>query len=436
MPLVANLVVIGMQWGDEGKGKVVDLLCPAFDVVARFQGGNNAGHTVRFGDRHFALHLIPSGILHPGTRCVAGNGMVIDLEGLFAEIDGLAAEGIDVAGSLFVSDRAHLVLPAHRRRDRGREEALGEDRIGTTGKGIGPAYESKINRSGMRVAELLAAAAGGLQEVEGGEEELADAPRELLATWAERLRPLAHDTSRLLNEWIDEGRKVLFEGAQGALLDVDHGTYPFVTSSSSTAGGAATGTGVPPARLGPVLGVLKAYTTRVGAGPFVGELTGSDGEDLRRRGQEFGTTTGRPRRCGWLDAVAARYARRINGVEAIALTKLDILDPFDEIRVLTAYRVDGSERRDFPSTVAELEGAEPVFTTLPGWRTETTGALTHDELPAAARDYVAFIEREVGAPVCLISSGPRREETVLRRSRLAAILDDGLEKIACRPSAA
>lgn len=434
VPLVANLVVIGMQWGDEGKGKVVDLLCPAFDVVARFQGGNNAGHTVRFGDRHFALHLIPSGILHPGTRCVAGNGMVIDLEGLFAEIDGLAAEGIDVAGSLFVSDRAHLVLPVHRRRDHGREEALGEDRIGTTGKGIGPAYESKINRSGMRVAELLAAAAPpGIGDGEGKPDDLS---HEQLTAWAERLRPLAHDTSRLLNEWIDEGQKVLFEGAQGTLLDIDHGTYPFVTSSSSTAGGAATGTGVPPARLGPVLGVLKAYTTRVGAGPFVGELTGPDGEDLRRRGHEFGTTTGRPRRCGWLDAVAARYARRINGVGAIALTKLDILDPFDEVRVLTAYRVDGRERRDFPATVAELERAEPVFTTLPGWRTETTGALTHDELPAAARDYVAFIEREVGAPVCLISSGPRREETVLRRSRLAAILDDGLEKIARRPSAA
>ena len=245
MPFVANLVVIGMQWGDEGKGKVVDLLCPAFDVVARFQGGANAGHTVRFGDRHFALHLIPSGILHPGTHCVAGNGMVIDLEALFGEIDGLVEEGIEIDGSLFVSDRAHLVLPAHRRRDQRREEARGDNRIGTTGKGIGPAYESKVNRAGLRAADLLAMDPAEGLSVPAADAELAEVEPDLLAAWAERLRPLVRDTSRLLNEWIDEGKTVLFEGAQGALLDVDHGTYPFVTSSSSTAGGPRPAPGCP-----------------------------------------------------------------------------------------------------------------------------------------------------------------------------------------------
>ncbi|MDX1502352.1 MAG: adenylosuccinate synthase [Thermoanaerobaculia bacterium] len=420
-----NTVVIGMQWGDEGKGKIVDLLCPAFDAVVRFQGGNNAGHTVKFGDRHFALHLVPSGVLHPGKKCVLGNGMVIHPASLFEELSGLVAAGVEVEGRLWISRRAHVILPQHIELDAARERARGGDAIGTTARGIGPAYEAKAGRYGLRVRDL---SAHGLERLVEVALEVIGPQLEHLGTetagpgetvaicrdWAARLDPYLGDVEELLNDWIDAGESLLFEGAQGTLLDLDHGTYPYVTSSSASVGGAATGTGVPPSRLDGVLGVLKAYTTRVGGGPFPTELAGGAGELLRERGNEFGTTTGRPRRCGWFDAVVARHTRRINGVDAIALTKLDVLDDLDEILVCTGYRLGGRVVRGLPSSLEELATAEPVYRRLPGWRETTVGTLDHDRLPARARAYVAAVEEEVGAPVALISSGPRREETVVR----------------------
>ncbi len=421
-----NVVVVGMQWGDEGKGKIVDLLCPAFDAVVRYQGGHNAGHTVRFGDHHFALRLIPSGILHPDTRCVMGNGMVVAPDALFEEIDQLHAAGVRTEGRLAVSNRAQAILPVHGELDRAREAGAGSGMVGTTGRGIGPAYELKAARFGVRLSELaspllesrlrsqlvrlepelLALGAGAPLQPS----RLADQCR----LWADRLEPYLTDTERLLHGWLEEGKSLLFEGAQGALLDVDHGTYPFVTSSNPTSGGACTGSGVPPTAIDGVLGIVKAYTTRVGGGPFPGELTDSTGEYLRQRGNEFGTVTGRPRRCGWFDAVAVRYAVRVNGPAALALTKLDVLDTLEEIPVCVGYRYRGEVLEDFPSCLETLEGAEPVYQTVPGWRQETVGLLEYDDLPRAARDYVARIEELVGAQVALISTGPRREETIVR----------------------
>ncbi|HLE85229.1 MAG TPA: adenylosuccinate synthase [Thermoanaerobaculia bacterium] len=423
---MANAIIVGMQWGDEGKGKIVDLICPAFEGVVRFQGGHNAGHTVRFADRHFSLHLIPSGILHPEMLCVLGNGMVVAPPAFFAELDRLEEAGVRTGGRLFVSNRAHALLPWHVELDQAREGALGGRAIGTTSRGIGPAYEAKASRHGLRLGGL---GTEGLEEVLAAEHakigaELAalGAPEptpqtelaRLCREWAERLAPLLADTEALLAGWIEEGRSLLFEGAQGALLDLDHGTYPYVTSSSSTAGGACTGSGVPPTAIDGAIGVVKAYTTRVGGGPFPTELLDSTGEFLRSRGNEFGTTTGRPRRCGWLDTVVVRYARRLNGTGALALTKLDVLDQLDEIRVCTAYEVDGRETRDLPADLGELERARPVYRTVPGWRRDTSGTLELEALPEAARAYVGLIEEEVGARVDLISTGPRREETLIR----------------------
>jgi len=409
---MANVIIVGMQWGDEGKGKIVDLLCPAFDSVVRYQGGHNAGHTVKFADRHFSLHLIPSGILHPGMQCVLGNGMVVSPPAFFAELDRLAEAGVDPTGRLFLSTRAHALLPWHVELDQAREEARGAKAIGTTSRGIGPAYEGKVSRYGVRLGDLASDALAERLETEHARTrvELAslgaaaptalDEVRSLCAQWAERLAPLLQDTEVLLSNWVEEGKPLLFEGAQGALLDIDHGTYPFVTSSSSTAGGACTGTGVPPTAIHGSVGVLKAYTTRVGGGPFPTELEGATGEYLRDRGNEFGTTTGRPRRCGWLDVVAARYARRLNGTSAIALTKLDVLDELDEIKVCTAYEVDAR--------------AQPIYETVPGWEHATAGITDLAQLPANAREYIRLIEDLVGAPVDLVSSGPRREETAVR----------------------
>jgi adenylosuccinate synthase len=438
---MANSVIIGMQWGDEGKGKIVDLLCPAFDAVARYQGGNNAGHTVRFGDRHFALHYIPSGILHPEMQCVLGNGMVFNPEAFFDELEGLSANDIDPAGRLFVSDRAQLLIPAHIELDGAREHARGKGRIGTTVRGIGPAYETKISRFGVRVGAIVRDLT--LEQLQplidrlNGELAQLGAPGpdvdRVLAQcreWGARLRPMVADTAQLLNGWIDDGLAVLFEGAQGTLLDIDHGTYPFVTSSSSTAGGACVGTGVPPKRINGVLGILKAYTTRVGRGPFVCELTDELGEFLRDRGNEFGTTTGRPRRCGWLDTVVARYSRMINGVDTIALTKLDVLDTFEEIKVCTAYRIGGRVTREFPSTLEEQAEAEPIYEVVPGWQSTTDGILGFAALPAKAQDYIRLIEEEVGAPVGLVSTSPRREETIIREDAgLEPLVSDRLERI-------
>jgi len=434
---MANVVIVGMQWGDEGKGKIVDLLCPAFDAVVRYQGGHNAGHTVRFGDRHFSLQLIPSGILHAGMSCVLGNGMVVAPDALLAELARLAEAGVDASGRLFLSNRAQVLLPFHAELDRAREAARGEGKIGTTSRGIGPAYQTKINRTGLRVCDLSAADLEDLLRLEmvGIDSELralgadplgrpahyADLCRE----WAERLSPCRVDSEQLLNRWIDEGKSLLFEGAQGTLLDVDHGTYPYVTSSNSTAGGASTGTGVPPTRLAGAIGVLKAYTTRVGGGPMVSELLDQTGEFLRKRGNEYGTVTGRPRRCGWLDTVVARYARLVNGIDAIALTKLDVLDDLDEIPVCTGYRLRGRLLRDLPPGRADLAGAEPVLRTMKGWKRETVGIVDPADLPPAARDYVDLIEQEVGAPVTLISTGPRREETIVRDHPALARLTEG-----------
>jgi adenylosuccinate synthase len=441
---MANVIIVGMQWGDEGKGKIVDLLCPAFDAVVRYQGGNNAGHTVRFRDRHFSLRLIPSGILHAEIACFMGNGMVIAPDAFLEEVGQLEASGVQVGGRLFVSNRAHVLLPFHTALDRAREEAGGANRIGTTSRGIGPAYASKAARSGLRtcdldapdVAERLAIlrARADLELGALGARPLADQGADVTVEqcrgWAERLAPLLRDTEQLLNAWITGGRSLLFEGAQGTLLDLDHGTYPYVTSSSSTAGGACTGTGVPPTRIDGAIGVLKAYTTRVGGGPFPCELTDARGEFLRRRGNEFGTVTGRPRRCGWLDTVVARYARLLNGIDTVALTKLDVLDDFDEIPVCVAYRRNGRELRELPPDGASLEAAEPVLRTFPGWKRSTVGILDEADLPPAARDYVDFIEQELEAPVTLVSTGPRREETLLRdHPSLRRLTSDRLDRV-------
>jgi adenylosuccinate synthase len=434
---MANVVIVGMQWGDEGKGKIVDLLCPAFDGVVRYQGGHNAGHTVRFRDRHFSLHLIPSGILHEGMLCVLGNGMVIAPDAFLAELGRLHEAGIRSEGRLFISNRAHVLMPCHAQLDRAREEARGAGKIGTTSRGIGPAYESKISRFGVRMCDLFApdlaerlrAQVAKIQaELQFlGLEESPDvsALAASCQAWGEQMKPLLRDTEQLLNTWIAEGRSLLFEGAQGALLDIDHGTYPFVTSSNSTAGGACTGTGVPPTRIQGAIGVLKAYTTRVGGGPFPTELSGDVAEFLRKRGNEYGTTTGRPRRCGWLDTVVARYAQLLNGVDAIALTKLDVLDDFDEIPVCTGYRLKGEILRDLPPDQESLDGAEPVLRTMKGWKQPTVGILDRVDLPPAARDYVDFIEQEIGVPIPLISTGPRREETIVREDASLARLTGG-----------
>jgi adenylosuccinate synthase len=444
-----NIVVVGMQWGDEGKGKIVDLLCPAFDAVVRYQGGHNAGHTVRFADRHFSLHLIPSGILHEGMRCYLGNGMVLSPGAFLKELDGLRQAGVQIDGRLFVSDRAQVIVPGLEALDAAREARLGDGKIGTTARGIGPAYELKAARIGLRVCELVAGPrafgerlGAQLERLEwelralgtdtatvwpGGRPVLEDA----LARYGEALRPFACDVSRALAETIDRGESVLFEGAQGTLLDIDFGTYPFVTSSSATAGGACTGSGVPPQRIDGVIGILKAYSTRVGGGPFVTEL-GADqplGEHLRRRGNEYGTTTGRPRRCGWLDLPVARYARRLSGVGTIALTKLDVLDELDELLICEAYEIDGGRTAELPADVALLARARPVYRTVPGWRTSTVGQLDYRKLPRAAREYVELIEERLEIPVDLLSTGPRREETIVRDAALGPWLGERAQAI-------
>ena len=438
---MANSVVLGMQWGDEGKGKIVDLLCAAFDAVVRFQGGNNAGHTVKFRDRHFALHFVPSGAVHEDMKCLLGNGMVIEPDALFEELAKLAEAGVDTDGRLFISSRAHLILPAHRALDRAREAARGSDMIGTTAKGIGPAYETKAARIGLRLCDLFASdfdariehLLGRLSyELEGYGEPAVDvaAEAELCRSWGDRLRPYLCNGVYMVHGWIEAGESVLFEGAQGALLDIDHGTYPYVTSSNTSVGGVSTGSGVPPGSIDGVIGVLKAYTTRVGAGPFITELHDEVGTFLQDRGNEFGTTTGRRRRCGWLDAVVARYSRMLNGVDTIALTKMDVLDTLEEIQICTGYRIGGEVRRELPSTLDELAVAEPVYRTVPGWKSDTVGIVDYDQLPQAARDYIEVIEEEVGAPVGLVSTGPRREETMLREgNRLSELTGGGLEAV-------
>ena len=438
MPKV--IVIVGSQWGDEGKGKIVDLLAERFDVVARYQGGHNAGHSVQVGDQSFVLHLLPSGIIHAGKTCVLGNGMVIDPKAFFQEADRLAEQGLHVTPErVLVSSRAHLILPYHRALDHTSEERLGNERVGTTLRGIGPAYEDKAGRRGVRVADALNAdffrsrIEWNLQDANrvisayGGQPLDAQQVFDEIHPLAERLAPFIADTMHFMNTAAREGRSILIEGAQATLLDVDHGTYPFVTSSSTTAGGAAVGTGLAPHRITGVLGIVRTYTTRVGEGPFPTEMIAGEsemGQLIRERGREYGASTGRPRRCGWFDAFATRYAAELNGFSSVALTKLDVLDALDEIKVCVGYRLKGQPCESFPAVSAELRAVEPVYETLPGWRSSTEGVTELDELPRAARDYVDFISAQIGVPVGLVSTGPERSQTILvRDSALARWLE-------------
>ena len=418
-----NLAILGAQWGDEGKGKIVDLITPRFSIVARYQGGHNAGHTVYVGGRKFVLRLIPSGILHPGITCVIGNGVVIDPAALFAEIDELTAAGIDAGQRIVVSDKAHVILPYHRDLDLLAEARRGERKIGTTSRGIGPAYEDKIARRGIRIGDL-ADHAGLEQEVRDNVnarnrlvQDTAMDPKAVLdqlRRHAERLRPWVRDVSLLLSQAMRDGRSILFEGAQGTLLDIDHGTYPYVTSSNASIGGVCTGLGVPPRAINGVLGVAKAYTTRVGEGPLPTELTGEMGNRLRESGNEYGAVTGRPRRCGWYDAVAARYGVRINGLDALALTKLDVLDGLDHVDICTAYTCGARTLTEFPSDLAQLAACQPVYESMPGWSVPTKGVRKWADLPEAARRYVARLEEVSGVQAAIISTGSERDDTIVR----------------------
>jgi adenylosuccinate synthase len=422
-----NLAIVGTQWGDEGKGKIVDLLCESFDVVARFQGGHNAGHTVKFGSSHFTLKLIPSGILHPDKLCLLGNGMVIDPAALLDEIEQLRKLGVVIEENLKISDTAHVILPYHRALDLAREEAAGAAKIGTTGRGIGPAYETKVSRYGIRIGDLIDpdvlrekidfACAEKNPVLQGVYGKSPFDPKQLFddyARFGEILRARITSGTLLINEQIQAGKRIMFEGAQAAMLDIDHGTYPFVTSSNCTVGGVCTGLGVAPKHIHTVAGVAKAYTTRVGGGAFPTELDEPQGEHLRKRGNEFGTVTGRPRRTGWLDLAVLRTSVMLNGLDSVALTKLDVLDEFEEIPVCTGYNVRGERWRTFPGFAVAHHDYKPEYRVMKGWATSTVGITSFDELPAAAKDYVKLIEEEIGCPISIISTGPRREETILR----------------------
>ncbi|HWH27769.1 MAG TPA: adenylosuccinate synthase [Mycobacteriales bacterium] len=424
------LVLLGAQWGDEGKGKATDQLGGSVDYVVKFNGGNNAGHTVVVGDETYALHLLPSGILSPGCTPVIANGVVVDLGVLFTEIEGLQARGLDTS-RLVLSANAHLIPRYNRTLDQVTERFLGKRRIGTTGRGIGPTYADKMNRVGIRVQDLFDE--GILrQKVEGALDvknqvlvkvynrkaiDVGEVVDELLS-YAERVRPMVADTSLLLNAALDDGRTVVLEAGQATLLDVDHGTYPFVTSSSATAGGACTGSGIPPTRVDKVVAVVKAYTTRVGEGPFPTELHDDDGERLRSVGGEYGTTTGRPRRCGWYDAVIARYAARVNGVTDFVLTKLDVLSGWDRIPVCVAYEVDGRRLPEMPMTQTEFHHAVPVYELFDGWSEDISGCRSFDDLPRNAQHYVRALEEMSGAPFSAVGVGPDREQTLVLRDLL------------------
>ncbi|MFD5321266.1 adenylosuccinate synthase [Streptomyces sp. NPDC127098] len=418
------LVLLGAQWGDEGKGKATDLLGGSVDYVVRYQGGNNAGHTVVVDDQKYALHLLPSGILSPGCVPVIGNGVVVDPGVLLEELGGLAERGVDTS-RLLLSGNAHLITPYHTTLDKVSERFLGKRKIGTTGRGIGPTYADKINRQGIRVQDLFDESILR-QKVEAALDQKNQVlaklyNRRAIATgqvvdellgYADALRPFVCDTVLVLNQAIDEGKVVLFEGGQGTLLDVDHGTYPFVTSSNPTAGGACTGTGVGPTRISRVIGILKAYTTRVGAGPFPTELLDEDGDALRRIGGEFGVTTGRDRRCGWFDAVIARYATRVNGLTDFFLTKLDVLTGWERIPVCVAYEIDGRRVEELPYNQTDFHHAKPIYEYLPGWSEDIGKARSFEELPANARAYVKALEDMSGAPISAIGVGPGRDETI------------------------
>jgi adenylosuccinate synthase len=421
-----NIVVVGTQWGDEGKGKVVDVLTPHVNVVVRYQGGNNAGHTVVVGREKYVLHSIPSGILHAGCRCIIGCGVVVDPGALIDEMESLVQRGVALDQNLFISKNAHVIMPYHPALDLASEAKLGARRIGTTGKGVGPAYVDKAARMGIRMADLLderlfrekvelnlAQKNRLLREIYDAQTFTVEEILHPYLRYAGWLAPYVTDTALLLSKWIDSGYSILFEGAQATMLDLDHGTYPYVTSSSTTAGGAATGTGVPPTRIHGILGVAKAYSTRVGSGPFPTEMSGRIAEDIRARGNEYGATTGRPRRCGWFDAVVLRYAVRVNGLDTVAITKLDVLDQCETVKVCTGYRYEGEVLTDFPQEESVLHGVEPVYEELSGWMTPTSKAKLESDLPAKARRYLERLEELVGVPFCMVSTGARRHETIL-----------------------
>ena len=430
------IAVIGAQWGDEGKGKIVDLLAERFDIVVRYQGGHNAGHSVQIGNQSFVLHLLPSGIVHEGKTCVLGNGMVIDPKAFFEEADRLESQGISITPErVKVSSRAHLILPYHRALDHTSEERLGNEKVGTTLRGIGPAYEDKAGRRGIRVADALVPDvlrsriernledANRIIVAYGGEPLDADTMVIETAFLVERLAPFITDTSHFLNQAAASGKTILLEGAQATLLDVDHGTYPFVTSSSTVVGGALVGTGLAPKRLNGVLGIVRTYTTRVGEGPFPTEMLESEselGQLIRERGRDYGASTGRPRRCGWFDAFATRYAAEINGFTSVALTKLDVLDALDEIKVCVGYNLNGKKCESLPAVSQDLRRVEPIYETLPGWKSETLGITDLRELPPKAREYINFLSNQIGVEIGLVSTGPERSQTIIvRESALA-----------------
>ncbi len=420
-----SVLILGAQWGDEGKGKVVDYLAASFDYTARYAGGHNAGHTVIYDGRRFVLQLIPCGILRPGRHAVIGSGAVVDPQALVAELDSLRSGGIDVQGRLHLSNRAHLIFPHHRQIEQAAEAARGEDKIGTTARGIGPAYEDKVARDGLRVCDWMeparfreklargAQARNAVCRVRGGAALELEGVAQQYFGYAERLRPLVTDTSMLINGALDQGRSVLFEGAQGTMLDIDHGTYPFVTSSSATAGGACTGLGVAPTRISAIVGVAKAYTTRVGAGPFPTEMPELDAREVRDRGKEFGAVTGRPRRCGWLDLAVLRYAVRINGISSLVVTKLDVFDTQREIQVCVGYNYKGSPVRDMPAAVEDFAKVTPQYRALPGWLAPTEGIRDISLLPKAALEYLRFISDQLGVEIGMISTGPERDATIV-----------------------
>jgi adenylosuccinate synthase len=420
-----SAVIVGAQWGDEGKGKIVDVLSEHYSVVARYAGGHNAGHTVTIHGKKFILQLIPCGILRPGSKAVIGNGVVLDPFALLKEVKTLRETGIAVDGNLFVSNRAQVILPYHRMLELASENAPGRVKIGTTSRGIGPAYEDKMGRRGLRVIDMLDAELMRTHIENACKEkntivhalynseplDAAEIFREY-AKAAEEIRPFVTDTAMLLHNALKTGESIMFEGAQGTMLDIDHGTYPFVTSSSATSGGAVIGTGVPPTAISTVIGVTKAYCTRVGEGPFPTELHGPEGEDLRKRGNEFGAVTGRPRRCGWLDLPLLRYSTMINGIEWLVVTKMDVLDHLAEIPVCVGYKINGKKTAEIPAQISGYDKIECVYETLPGWKKPTSGIADYDKLPQKAKDYLDFVARETGTKIGVVSTGPDREQTM------------------------
>jgi adenylosuccinate synthase len=433
---MSNVVILGAQWGDEGKGKMVDLLSERFDIVVRYQGGHNAGHTVFIGDQRYVLTLVPSGILR-GKMAVIGNGLVIDPAELIRQIETLEAAGVDVAGKLAISNRAHVIFPFHRTVEKVSEAREGRTAIGTTSRGIGPCYEDKIGRRGIRMADLvdeeafpplfraLAEDKATLARAFGIQEALDyEAILEQYLCYGRRLRPMVCDTAALLHRAVRDGKRILFEGAQGSMLDIDHGSYPFVTSSNATAGGVATGAGFPPTKLTGVIGVSKAYVTRVGGGAFPSEALDEYGERIRTAGGEYGTVTGRPRRCGWFDVPLIRYTAMINGIDSLTITKLDVFDQFDQIRVCAGYKLDGREITEMPATHAALARVEPVWETLPGWKCSTREVRRFEDLPANARRYLGFLEETTGVEIGAVSVGAERSQTaIVRGSRLERLLE-------------